>query len=85
MRVYTLPVTDDEGDITGTPGAIIAPERQLEYRECALLDLVIGEVALISRFSSASRIITLAGRRYQKLNVHYKDAPFGFWVWERIE
>ena len=83
-KVYTTPITD-EGDITGTPGAVLVDARQLEYRESDLRSLCVGECTHLSRFSSPSRRIVLHGATYQKTHVHYQDAPFPFLVWERVE
>lgn len=83
-KVYTMPIID-EGEITGTPGAVLVAERELEYIESDLYSLRVGECTHMSKFSSPRRRIVLHGATYQKTHVHYQDAPFPFLVWERVE
>jgi hypothetical protein len=96
MKVYTLPIIDEDGEITGKPGAVIVSPRELEYRQVDdLRELKIGEAGPLSAgpdFAKTMDTLFLDGlwngvKRYQKVFVRNREddfTVFAFYAWERM-
>ena len=86
MKVYTLPVIDEDGSVTGKPGTVLVGERELEYREVNdLSELRIGEAARLSVFNAPLFVLVLSdGGKFHKTPFRYKGATIPFLAWERV-
>jgi hypothetical protein len=100
MKVYTLPVIDEDGTITGKPGTVIVAQKKLEYKEVTdLRQLKIGEAGPLYLFHapkkellvrsflpdlSQNMFLSSDGKRFEKTVVYSSTHP-GFYVWQRVE
>ena len=86
MKVYTLPVIDEDGSITGKPGAVLVGERELEYREVNdLSELRIGEAAQESAFKAMARTAVLpGGGKFRRILARREVGQVVVQVWERV-
>jgi hypothetical protein len=86
MKVFTLPVIDEDGSITGKPGAVLVGERELKYREVDdLRKLWIGEAAQESAFKAmACTAVLPGGGKFQRILARREVGHVVVQVWERV-
>lgn len=93
--VYTLPVVDMDGHVTGKSGCVLVRSREIVLRICALEDLGVGEAAQTDAIPAGHRWWVLPdGRRFDEVQVTDKPNPYGqlqmseanlLHVWLRVE
>jgi hypothetical protein len=86
MKVYTLPVIDEDGAITGKPGAVLVGERELEHREYAwdLRDLRVGQTAREVAYKAMASVVLVGGGKFQRILVRREVGQVVVQVWERV-
>ena len=71
MNIYTLPVIDDDGYVTGKPGTVIVASRVLSYVEVETLGaLQVGQAGASVLFNTPLKLIRLPdGSEYRKTRI----------------
>ncbi len=84
MNIYTLPVIDDDGYVTGKPGTVIVASRVLSYVEVETLGaLQVGQAGALRLFNTPLKRIRLPdGSEYRKTRITTENG-WPSTVWER--